>query len=86
MQHAMQAVNDILTGYMKSQNTVKWSIENFFAAHGTLLQPVKIGVCVQCLDIGLLGPFSSDTITLEHYIYIIHEFLGHLTEEEISEA
>jgi hypothetical protein len=44
------------------------------------------GVCaVSCRKIA--GPiYLKDTITLEHYIDIVQEFLGHLTEEEISVA
>jgi hypothetical protein len=42
---------------------------------------------VHCLAVGLLGPFFfENTVNLERYIDIVHEFLGHLTEEEIAKA
>jgi hypothetical protein len=47
---------------------------------------LRLECCVQCLVIGFLGPFSSKNINPERCTNIDYEFLGHLTEEEISEA
>jgi len=59
------------------------------------MQPMKLPLTlwrmecgVQRLAVRLLCPFFffENTINLECYIDIVHEFVGHLTEEKIAEA
>lgn len=62
-----------LTGYVNSQNTHLWPMEN---PHEVPLHPLKIGVWCG----GLLGPLQNS----EWYIDIIHEFLGYMHEKEVA--
>ena len=51
--------------------------------HERPLHSTKIGVwCALSRQI-IIGPiFFSETVNSERYINIIHEFIGHLTEDE----
>jgi hypothetical protein len=50
-----------LAGYVNSQNINIWLEENPYAAHETLLHPVRIGVWCAGLTIGYLSSFSLKT-------------------------
>jgi hypothetical protein len=45
---------------------------------------LRLECCVQCLLIGIFGPFSSKNINPELCIDIVHEFLARFTVEEIA--
>jgi hypothetical protein len=62
-------------------------MENPNAVHGTPLHPVKIEVWCAVSCHRIVGSiFFENTINLEHYIDIVHEFLGQVTEKEIAKA
>ena len=55
--------------------------------HERPLHSTKIGVwCALSRQI-IIGPiFFSETVNSERYINIIHEFIGHLTEDESNQG
>jgi hypothetical protein len=64
-----------------------WSTENPHAVHETPLHRVKIGLWCTVSRPRIFGPiFFENIANSEPYIDIIHDFVGHITEEEISEA
>jgi hypothetical protein len=72
---------------VNSQNTQTWLTEDPHAAHDILFHPLKIKVWCAVSCCRIVGPiFFEDTIYSEHYIDVVHEFLGQLTEEDIAEA
>jgi hypothetical protein len=75
------------TGYVNSQNTNIWLMENPHAAHETPIHPVKIAVWCAASHHRIAGKiFFENTINSEHCTDIVYEFLLHFTEDKIVNA
>lgn len=77
-----------LSGYVNSQNTCLWSIENPHELKKIPLHDQKVGVCCGLSRKLITGPiFFDDTINAECYCtHILEPIVGHLNEHELEEG
>jgi AraC-like DNA-binding protein len=72
-----------LSGYVNSQNSRMWSINNPHIIHETPLHPQKIGVWAAMSGKRIFHTFFEETVNSDVYCSFIHKFVETFTEEEI---
>jgi hypothetical protein len=75
-----------LDGFVNSQNSRQWNNANPHLIIERPLHPLKIGVWCAMSAKRLFYVFFNYTVTTEHYLSFIHQFIATLTEDEIFTA
>ena len=76
-----------LSGYVNSQNSRHWAIENPHVIHESPLHPVKIGVWCAISAQRIVGPiFFNQTVNTAQYRLIFMEFVELLDDVELSQG
>ncbi|KAJ4449805.1 hypothetical protein ANN_01211 [Periplaneta americana] len=76
-----------LSGYVNSQNSRHWAIENPHVIHEAPMHPVKIGVLCAISAQRIVGPiFFNQTVNTAEYRPIFMEFVEQLDDVELSQG
>ncbi|KAJ4437880.1 hypothetical protein ANN_13819 [Periplaneta americana] len=76
-----------LSGYVNSQNSRHWAIENPHVIHEAPMHPVKIGVWCAISAQRIVGPiFFNQTVNTADYRLIFMEFVEQLDDVELSQG